>query len=82
MKKLDTDISELLKIMLEEERKMQERSNRQKAVIDRKRREIAARHTLLRRQNEEVERLKALLSKYEKPTKDSGNSRTPLSRKE
>ena len=68
--------------MLEEERKMQERSNRQKAVIDRKRREIAARHTLLRRQNEEVERLKALLSKYEKPTKDSGNSRTPLSRKE
>ena len=77
MKEQVTDISKVLLNIAEEMRLMRETINQQHTEITKLNRNIESLNHQLRKKNEEIAELKKLLSKYETPDKNSGNSSTP-----
>ncbi|WP_044065441.1 IS66 family transposase [Prevotella pectinovora] len=77
MKEQVTDISKVLLNIAEEMRLMRETINQQHTEITKLNRNIESLNHQLRKKNEEIAELKKLLSKYETPDKNSGNSSMP-----
>ena len=77
MKEQVTDISKVLLNIAEEMRLMRETINQQHTEITKLNRNIESLNHQLRKKNEGIAELKKLLSKYETPDKNSGNSSTP-----
>ena len=77
MKEQVTDISKVLLNIVEEMRLMRETINQQHTEITKLNRNIESLNHQLRKKNEGIAELKKLLSKYETPDKNSGNSSTP-----
>ena len=80
MKEQVTDISKVLQDMTVEMRLMRETINQQYAEIAKLNRNIESLNRQLHKRDKEIIELKARLSKYENPEKDSSNSSTPPSR--
>ena len=80
MKEKVTDISEALQALNDEMHSMRETIASQHSDICNLNRNIDVLNRELRKRNKEIERLKSRLSKYETPSKDSGNSSTPPSK--
>lgn len=70
-------MSKVLLNIAEEMRLMRETINQQHTEITKLNRNIESLNHQLRKKNEEIAELKKLLSKYETPDKNSGNSSTP-----
>ena len=82
MKEQVTDISKVQQEMAEEMRLMRETINQQYAEITKLNRNIEALNRKIRKKDEENDKLKERLAKYEKPGKNSGNSSTPPSKED
>ena len=80
MKEQVTDISKVLKGVLEEMQVMRETTSLLQAEVARLKRELVVRDVLLRKKDKEIARLKARLSKYEGLAKKSRNSHIPPSK--
>ena len=80
MKEQVTDISKVLQDMTVEMRLMRETINQQYAEIAKLNRNIESLNRQLHKRDKEIIELKARLSKYENPEKDSSNSSTPPSK--
>ena len=80
MKEQVTDISKVLQNMAEEMQLMREAINQQYAEIAKLNRNIESLNRQLHKRDKEIIELKARLSKYENPEKDSSNSSTPPSK--
>lgn len=80
MKEQVVDMSKVLQDMAEEMRLMRETIDQQYVEISRLNRNIESLNRQIRKKDEENAKLRARLSKYEKPGKNSGNSSTPPSR--